>query len=770
MTLLASSAFFLSGFAALLYQVSWQRMLVIFSGADVYSATLIVAAFMGGLGVGNLAGGHVADRTSARMSLVLFASAELAIAVFGRFSASLYYDYLYQQLGHFDIAPPVMGGVLFISLLWPTFFMGASLPLLARTLTQRVDRAASVIGVLYGVNTLGAAAGAVLSTWWLLPHFGLEGSVRVGALLNIICATVLFPLAVALKRAPARPPRVCEHEAAPTWSTDATTGPAFGFWVWAGIFGLSGMLALSLEIVWFRLLGVMMKSTAFTFGTLLALYLAGIGLGALAGSFMAPRVRRPAIAFLSLQAAAAVGACVLLTIFLRRVDNIPQVWASLASYEPMSVREQIAQLQGALFGAPDAPAPAMFLTMYFGVPAALVVPSTLLMGCSFPMLQRVVQTDLRRVGRRVGVLLFANVVGSMLGAAITGWLLLDLFGTAGTLRLIAFASGLFAVLAVVLMGREAHWNARRAQAAAGASLVVYAAVLLVMPDTMTLWTRLHGASPDRVIFGEDGSGVSVVKTQPTSAIVFVNGVGQSEIPYGDVHTALGALPAFIHPAPKAAAIIGLGSGDTVHAVGGRRDLETITCVEIIKSQIGTLRALEAVWPYEGLKHLLADSRVRHLAGDGRIHLMRGGAQYDIIEADALRPSSAYSGNLYSEEYFTLVRDSLKTNGLAATWAPTARVHNAFVRVFPYVVSVPGILIGSRSPIDLDRDAIAARLAASDAREYYAAAGIDIERMFAEYLTEPARYGPEFSRESLGDFNTDLFPRDEFDLSPEIRTQ
>jgi spermidine synthase len=157
--------------------------------------------------------------------------------------------------------------------------------------------------------------------------------------------------------------------------------------------------------------------------------------------------------------------------------------------------------------------------------------------------------------------------------------------------------------------------------------------------------------------------------------------------------------------------------------------------------------------------------VRHLAGDGRIHLMRGGAQYDIIEADALRPSSAYSGNLYSEAYFMLVRDSLKANGLAATWAPTVRVHNAFVRVFPYVVSVPGILIGSRSPIDLDRDAIAARLAASGAREYYAAAGIDIERMFAEYLREPARYGPGFSRESLGDFNTDLFPRDEFDLSP-----
>ena len=766
MTLLASSVFFLSGFAALLYQVCWQRMLVIFSGADVYSATLIVAAFMGGLGVGNLAGGYMADRSSARTSLVLFAVAELAIAVFGLFSAFLYYDYLYQQLGHFDIAPAVMAGILFISLLWPTFFMGASLPLLARTLTQRLDRAASVIGVLYGVNTLGAAAGAVLSTWWLLPRFGLDGSVRIGVILNMTCAAVLLPLAVMLKRSPAHAPEIRAIDEAGTRSTDAPASPGFSFWVWAVIYALSGMLALSLEIVWFRLLGVMMKSTAFTFGTMLALFLAGIGLGSLAGSWIASRVRRPAITFLVLQASAAVSAGVLLTLFVRAVDHIPFVWAYLGSYEPLSVRDNVTLLRGVLADFSDAQVPAMFLIMYIGIPAVLIVPPTMLMGCSFPILQRVVQTDLRRVGRHVGLLLLANIVGSMAGTAVTGWLLLDLFGTAGTLRLVAFASAVFAVLAIVLMARDAGVSARRVLAVGGASALAYSAVLVGMPDTRMLWTTLHGAAPNRVIFGEDGSGVSVIQAQTATAVVLVNGVGQSVMPYGDVHTALGALPAFIHPAPKAAAIIGLGSGDTVHAAAGRRDLENITCVEIIRSQIITLRALDAVWPYEGLKHLLADSRVRHLAGDGRIHLMRGGAQYDIIEADALRPSSAYSGNLYSEAYFTLVRDSLKTGGLAATWSPTARVHNAFVRVFPYVVSVPGILIGGLAPIELDRDAIAARLDASGAREYYAAAGIDIDRMFAEYLANPARYGPEFPRESLLDFNTDLFPKDEFDLSPQ----
>ena len=100
----------------------------------------------------------------------------------------------------------------------------------------------------------------------------------------------------------------------------------------------------------------------------------------------------------------------------------------------------------------------------------------------------------------------------------------------------------------------------------------------------------------------------------------------------------------------------------------------------------------------------AIARIQYLAGDGRIFLMHSPAKFDIIEADALRPSSAYSGNLYSEEYFTLMRSRLRPQGLAATWLPTARVHNAFVRVFPYVVSVPGILVGSSEPIAIDRDA------------------------------------------------------------------
>ena len=754
---LSAAAFFASGFAALLYQVIWQRLLVLFSGADLYSVTIIVASFMGGMGVGHLAGGQVADRVSPRTALVCFAGAEIAIALFGFFSRPLYYDFLYNRLGAAFIPAPVLALLLFVSLLVPTFFMGASLPLLSRALASRLERAASVIGVLYGVNTLGAATGALVSTWVLLPRLGLDGSIRVGVLFNVLCALVLLPAIVWL-----RPAMTGANES----EEDAFSGPekrwgpplggpsSFPFWVWACIFATSGLLALALEIVWFRVLAVTMKGTAFTFGTLLGVYLTGIALGALAGSAVAARIRRADVLFLAVEAAVGALAMFLLTGFIRLADNLPALWAYLGSYEPLDVR---AAVNGTGNAAP-------FLALYVGVPSLLVLPPTLLMGFSFPILQRVVQTSLTHIGRRVGVLLVANVVGSMLGTVLTGWLLLDRIGTAGTMKVLAVVSSLFGVLALVLLLRESTRRLPAIPSAMAATAIVFAPLLIVMPPSNTLWAHLHGTVVEAMEYSEDGSGLSVVNTDGKAAILYANGIGQGALPYGDVHTALGALPAFIHPAPKTAAVIGLGSGDTVHAVAGRREIARITCVEIIRGELETLTALRMRFSYGGLADVLGDRRVEQVFGDGRIHLRRGGL-YDIIEADALRPSSAYSGTLYSDTYFALLRDHLAPNGLAATWAPTQRVYNTFIRAFPYVIGMPGILIGSNDPVQIDRAAIEARLADSATREYFDRAGIDISRLLATYLDAPTIYTPAHPRQQLADVNTDLFPKDEFDLSP-----
>ncbi|HET9857394.1 MAG TPA: hypothetical protein VFP99_06120, partial [Chthoniobacterales bacterium] len=143
---IAFIVFFVSGFAALLYQVIWQRLLVFFSGADVYSVTLIVTTFMAGLGLGNLVGGYIADRLSRLVNLVLFILAELGILIFGLLSKGFFYDFLYTRHPELAQSSWLLWIVLFCSLLWPTFFMGVSLPLLAKALTRDVREAAPTIG------------------------------------------------------------------------------------------------------------------------------------------------------------------------------------------------------------------------------------------------------------------------------------------------------------------------------------------------------------------------------------------------------------------------------------------------------------------------------------------------------------------------------------------------------------------------------------------------------------------------------------------------
>ena len=765
--------FVLSGAAALLYQIIWQRLLVLFSGSDIYSSTLVIASFMTGLGIGHFAGGHLADRLSPRKCLRLFAVAEGAIAVFGVCSGFLYYDVLYHRLGPVHLAPAVLAAILFVSLLWPTFFMGLSLPLLARAMTQHLDEAAVRIGQLYGLNTFGAAAGALCATWLLLPRLGFEGTLWVGAAVNGACALAVIrslsrPVLPHVRPAPA-------DNASPPGelpSTAARRQPTFVTWV--VLYGLAGFLALSLEIVWFRLLGVIVKSTAFTFGTLLAVYLAGLGAGSIAGTRYVKRADRPAATFLLLQGCVGLTAGLALSAFLALAPRVSWLNEYLAGYEPLNAMQNLRRLQlralmeGRVFTDPSQSLPWEAVLLYVVIPAFLIALPTFVMGFAFPVLQRVVQTDFARLGRHVGALLLANIAGSAAGTLLTGWLALNRLGTAGTFKMLLGLSAVFslAALRVLSPGSPPRRPLMSGRAGAAALLVGIVLVLLVAPDSEALWARLHGARIHQNVFAEDATGLSVLRIEGAGAsgrtTVFVNGLGQSWIPYGGIHTALGLLPAFIHANPTDIAVIGLGSGDTAYAAAGRPEIRTITCIEIIRPQLETLTTLATRVPYEGLRGLLHDGRIRHVAGDGRLALMRSAARYDIIEADALRPNSAYSGNLFSDGYFELMRRRLRPHGLAVTWSPTVRVHNAFVRVFPNVVVLPEILIGSNEPILLDRDAVLARLAHPRAVSHYARAGIRVDDLVASHLIELARYTPEFDRRALTDFNTDLFPRDELE--------
>lgn len=753
--------FFLSGFAALVYQVIWQRLLVIFSGADVYSITVIVAAFMGGLGAGSLAGGHLADRFGPRRSLYAFALAELLVGLFGVVSKPLYYDTLYGRYAHLASTQATSAAVLISTLLLPTFLMGVSLPLLTRALAGSLQVTPRIIALLYGCNTLGAATGAIATPWILIPRFGLEWPLWVAAAVNALCAALALGLALrtsVVARAAGAP------DAPPPESAQMIDHLSFRAWV--AVFGLTGFIALGLEIAWFRLLGVLLKSTSFTFGTLLAVYLGGLGAGATMGARFAARGRSDGTTFLVLQYGVTLYAAVSTTLLVAVIaaGHPARLAQFLGSYEPVNVHDTFARALAVRWSDLDGLRPlADLAALYLAIPAALIGPPTLLMGMSFPYLQKAAQADFARIGRRLGSLLASNIAGGVLGAMAVGWVLLPWLGTAGTLRLLVACGALLA-----WPWARLRWPTPERRRVIGVAGVVAATAtaVLAMPGSASLWSRLHGTRSAHVLFDEDGSGLSLLKLErpigPGAVEVYVNGLGQSWLPYGNIHTALGALPAFIHPAPAEVALIGLGSGDTAFGIAGRAEIQRIVSIEILGAQRRTLERLLAIQRYPGLLAVLSDPRIEQRVGDGRAYLNQSGRQFDIIEADALRPSSAYAGNLYSREYFRLVLRQLRPGGLGVAWAPTGRIQATFLSVFPYALAFHGdIFIGSNAPIRYDPAEVTSR--AIVVRHYYDAAGVDIVALLHPYLqAEPVRFAPGDVRPSIT-LNTDLSPRDEFAL-------
>ena len=730
------AVFFASGAAALLYQVIWQRLLTFTTGADVYSVTIVVAAFMAGMGVGSLAGGVLADRLDGRARLRMFAACELAIAVFALGSATFYYDWLYTRLGARDLSWLALGVLSFLATLWPTFFMGMSLPLAARAMTDDARQPARWVPLLYGWNTLGAAVGSIVAVVVLFRMMDFESSLRVGAGLSIACGAVALLMASRLPRTPAGTAIVGEA---------AVVTPAGGAWARLRgpilLYGLSGFIALSLEVVWFRILGVILKSNAMTFGHLLAVYLGGLGLGALAANLDRVRLWPARRAFLLSQATIAIYAAVALAALVGSVGTLSiaqPLWEYFGRYEGFKRAELLSPLS---------------LTVHGVLPVFLMGPPTFLMGCSFGFLQRSVQTDLAGLGRRIGWLQAANIAGAVLGALTTGFVLLNALGTTGTMRVLVLISAVFLWLAMPrrLMPRLA-------------AIAIVAAAAAAVPRAGDLWPRLHGAGRDLAIVAEDSSGIALLRRDPASpyTIVHANGLGQSQLPFGGIHTVLGALPVLIHPAPALIAVIGLGSGDTTWAVGGRAETTKIDSIEIVAPALASLRELALRHPYPGLRDLLLDARVEHHLTDGRAFLLKTTNRYDVIEADALRPTSAYAGNLYSIEYFALLRSRLQPGGFAVTWTPTPRVADSLIKVFPYVMISGQVAIGSDRPIPFDPSVVRRRLEHPFTAAYYANGRMDLGRAFEPYLSvAPRVFGPDVDRAGLTDVNRDLFPRDEF---------
>jgi hypothetical protein len=724
--------FVLSGAAALVYQVAWQRLLALTTGVAVHSVAIITAAFMAGLGIGSHLGGLLSARLTPRASMRAFALVEAGVSAFAVLSVPFYYFVLYRRAEW--LYDGLLRGTIthFLSLLVPTALMGMSLPLLVRGLVWQRARASRTIGVLYAANALGAAAGALLAPWLLLRFLGLHGAVIAGACASLVAAAGGAAIAF----------RLPEGEvAAPSGDPGADPGveePAQAFRSWLLLYALSGFVSLALEMAWFRFLDVAAKGAAFTFGTLLAVYLTGFAGGTFVAARRAPAIRRPLTVFLLCQTG-----MVLVTLLAHALLVwLPADWPVVSALVEYGHRTYGPQMLAFRWRE--------FLAIYGALPIVLFGPATFLMGFGFPVLQRATQGDPAVSGRRVGLLQAANIAGCTAGSLLTGLVLFDLVGTAGVFKALALVSAGLAVFGLVTL-RDRRF------AALAVALLVGA---LAFPGNERLWRRLLGDPPPHDSYVEEDA-ASVTALTPrvpgqTAYNMTINGRGESWLPYGWLHTVIGGVAAVAHPLPEEVAVIGLGSGDSAWAASCRPQTRHTVVFEIASNQMRLLARVADKPRMAKLRDFFSDPRITVVKDDGRRRLHAERRRYDLIVTDSIDSDLSMSVYIYSFEHYALLKDSLKPGGMICVLARTPRIRAAIQRVFPHTVAFGDDLrLASLEPIPIDKAAWLERLRDPDVADYLGQARM---RLVAEFIEKAA---PPPPLPAWAEVNHDLVPLDEF---------
>ena len=725
--------YFLSGFTALLYQVVWQRMLGLFSGSDVRSVTIVVASYLLGLGVGGWLGGWISDRLSSRQAVQIYGCCNFGIAVFAVCSRFLFYDLLFLQGKFLAQSPAMMLAIVFVSLLIPTTLMGVSLPLVSKATSRHAERAAARIGLLYGLNTLGSGLGTLVSGWYIIGTFGYEKTVYLGAILSAVVGIIAWSISRQFQST--RPASVAPNTAnLPLRSRS--------LWQWCLLVFLSGFAAISLEIIWFRILDTVLQSIAYTYAHLLAFILVGNALGSIAGAATIRFIHQPRKVFFVIQAG--IAAYSLISIWL-----ISIYWQS----HPTDLHTDIGYIDLNNITS-------IVIFRYIVIPLVMLVIPNFLLGFYFPLVQKAIQTEDSQIGQRVGLIQVANILGNTTGSLLTGLVLLDKFGTAGSLRFIAWLGLGFALLC---------FNLRKDKLASMLAIAL-AVIIALFPNNTRLWAALHGIpAAQYFLAAEDSTGVAAVTEVNGRGTLLASGQAQASFPYMQVHALLGSLPALIHPHPAQIIVIGLGSGGTAHTAGVNPATQQIKVVELLGAELTVLRQYAQTPNGQPLKYLFEDPRYTFIVGDGRQELELSQQQFDIIEADAIYPWRSRAGMLYSQEFFQAVRSHLAPGGMFVEWNVGLGTEQTFRSVFPYVMQLAmsgdlHFLIGSDRPVDFNRQQLLIKLEDAAVQNFLAKASVNLEAIRQDVK---AAHVKSYSHAKDGQpqpVNTDLFPRSEYYLN------
>ena len=679
-----------SGCAALIYEVIWFQLLQLAIGSSAVSLGVLLGTYMGGMCVGSLL---LSKFVSFRQHpLRVYAKIECGIGIFALLVlwAIPYLDQIYAAIARHGLQGIALRAIFAaICLLPPTLLMGASLPAMSRWV-EATPEGVSWLGFLYGGNLAGAVAGCLLAGFYLLRVFDMPTATYVAAAINGIVALISWTLA---KRAEYKAsPEVKPAEAAPR-------APGAGA-IYATI-ALSGMSALGAEVVWTRLLSLMIGATVYTFSIILAVFLVGLGIGSGCGSVLGKKRPRAALGWCQLLLAAGIAWTAYSV-----ADSIP--------YWPIN--------------------PLLSTSPWFNFQIDLVrcfwaiLPPAVLWGASFPLALAAAAAGRQEdPGKLVGETYAANTVGAIIGAIGFSLIFVPWLGSRNSERLLIVLAIAGALLALVPLVK--HWRTA-AVVALGASVglvTVMAWKVDEVPWLAVAYGRrmLLAGDTGKPLYQGEGMNSSIVVSQLNSGQIYVHVSGKVEAstePFDmRLQRMLGHLPALIHPDPRSVLIVGFGAGVTAGTFVSHPEIQKIDICEIEKLiPPATSRYFNAE-----NHNVLHDRRTTVHYDDARHYVLTTDQKYDIITSDPIHPWVKGTATLYSREYFQVVKDHLNPGGVVTQWVPlyesdpdTIKTELAtFFDVFPNGTvwandigneGYDVVLLGVNGPDTIDLDQIARR--------------------------------------------------------------
>ncbi|MEX2271107.1 MAG: fused MFS/spermidine synthase [Vicinamibacterales bacterium] len=736
-----------SGCAALIYEVVWFQLLQLVIGSSAVSLGVLLATFMGGMCLGSLLLPRYVGRDAHPLRVYAVLEAGIGALAIVVLLVTPLVGYIYSTtVGHGTGGLLLRGVVAVICLLPPTLLMGATLPAVARWVDM-TPRGVAWLGFFYGGNIAGAVLGCMLAGFYLLRVHDMTIATLAGVAINLLVAAAAWMLAT---RAPAfagpasagkpaprdgeepRSKRTAVEQDAPATgnrlpasAVPATAGgPATVYLAIA----LSGLTALGSQVIWTRLLSLLVGATVYAFAIILAVFLVGLGIGSGVGAFISRTSQRPRLA---------LGICQLM--LMGAIAWAAYMLAAALPFWPINpslVSDPIIVFQVDLVRT-----------------ASVVLPGAMLWGASFPLalasLAQPSSTDAggaarvaggRDPGRVVGRVYAANTAGAIVGALAASLFLVESFGTLRTQQIFIALSAIAACLAMTPL----LWSAPDAKKGREQPLGTFGFTLVVAALIGAIWTvnRLPAVpglliaygrymvtwiGQAEVVFSGEGLNASVAVTQMAGGIrnFHVSGKVEASTEPQDMRLQrmLGHLPALVHPNPESVLVVGCGAGVTAGSFLTYPALNRLVIAEIeplIPQVVTTFFSEE--------NHgVVNDPRVTIVYDDARHYVLTSDEQFDVITSDPIHPWVKGSATLYTKEYFEMVKRHLKPGGVVTQWVPLYESDlevvkseiATFVEVFPDATIWANlqqgqgydiVLMGRQTGGPLDLDVLQARFA------------------------------------------------------------